>query len=145
MLAAQRQNCCALQTRGAATGFCLRGGLHLTSLLFSLLNAARRRRKARLQSLREMLKESLRYTAFLGSFAGVYVAVDEGIAALFGKRRCASVACGAASTGCCGVCIADAAVLLRTSHWRAFVAGAAAGPSVLLTGCPPVPLALRKP
>ena len=81
-----------LQTRGAATGFCLRGGLHLTSLLFSLLNAARRRRKARLQSLREMLKESLRYTAFLGSFAGLYVAVDEGIAALFGKQRCACAA-----------------------------------------------------
>ncbi|KAK9825197.1 hypothetical protein WJX81_006470 [Elliptochloris bilobata] len=95
-------------TRGAATGFCLRGGLHLTSLLFSLLNAARRRRKARLQSLQGMLKESLRYTAFLGSFAGVYVAVDEGIAALFGKQR--------------------------SSDWRAFVAGAAAGPSILLTG-----------
>jgi len=61
----------------------------LTSLLFSLLNAARRRRKAQMQSLRDMLKESLRYTAFLGSFAGVYVAVDESIAALLGKRRCA--------------------------------------------------------
>ena len=48
-----------------------------------------------MQSLREMLKESLRYTAFLGTFAGVYVAVDEGIAALFGKRRCASVAISA--------------------------------------------------
>lgn len=70
----------------------MRGGLHLTSLLFSLLNAARRRRKARLQSLQDMLKESLRYTAFLGSFAGVYVAVDEGIAALFGKQRCAFAA-----------------------------------------------------
>ena len=42
-----------------------------------------------MQSLRDMLKESLRYTAFLGSFAGVYVAVDESIAALLGKRRCA--------------------------------------------------------
>ena len=98
-----------------------------------------------MQSLREMLKESLRYTAFLGSFAGVYVAVDEGTAALFGKRRCASVAFCAASTYCCNAPGVDAAVLLRTSHWRAFVAGAAAGPSVLLTGCLPVPLALCTP
>ena len=98
-----------------------------------------------MQSLREMLKESLRYTAFLGSFAGLYVAVDEGIAALFGKRRCASVVCCAARTRCCFVRTADPAVLLRTSHWRAFVAGAAAGPSVLLTGCLPAPLPLCAP
>jgi hypothetical protein len=35
------------------------------------------------------VKDTLRYTAFLGAFAGVYVAVDEGLAALFGNKRCA--------------------------------------------------------
>jgi hypothetical protein len=35
------------------------------------------------------VQDTLRYTAFLGAFAGVYVAVDEGLAALFGNKRCA--------------------------------------------------------
>jgi enoyl-CoA hydratase/carnithine racemase len=34
------------------------------------------------------VQDTLRYTAFLGAFAGVYVAVDEGLAALFGNKRC---------------------------------------------------------
>ncbi|CAL8462877.1 g2411 [Coccomyxa elongata] len=55
-----------------------------------------------------MIADTLRYTGFLGAFAGIYVSVDEGIAALFGKER--------------------------TARWRAFVAGALAGPSLLLTG-----------
>jgi len=129
----------------------------LTSLLFSLLNAARRRRKAQMQSLRDMLKESLRYTAFLGSFAGVYVAVDESIAALLGKRRCAPRTGALAQLLRC-LLVAMVAVAAvwpadskqpahspthlfqrRTSHWRAFVAGAAAGPSILLTGCAGLP------
>ena len=37
------------------------------------------------------VRDTLRYTAFLGAFAGVYVAVDEGLAALFGNERCAEL------------------------------------------------------
>lgn len=36
------------------------------------------------------VRDTLRYTAFLGAFAGVYVAVDEGLAAFFGNKRCAA-------------------------------------------------------
>ncbi|CAL5223327.1 g5824 [Coccomyxa viridis] len=53
-------------------------------------------------------KDTLRYTGFLGAFAGVFVSVDEGLAAVFGPER--------------------------TKRWRAFVAGALAGPAILLTG-----------
>ncbi len=35
------------------------------------------------------LETSLRFAAFMASFAGVFVAVDEGIAALLGNKRCA--------------------------------------------------------
>lgn len=71
--------------RGATVGFCLRGGLHLVSLAFSL--ARRSERQRREQSLREKVVETGRYTAFLGALAGVFVGVDEGIAAAWGKAR----------------------------------------------------------
>ena len=72
--------------RGAASGFLLRGGLHLVSL--ALLVLRRDKRQRREQSLWEKAVETWRYTAFLGSFSGVYVAVDEGLSRLFGKERC---------------------------------------------------------
>ncbi|CAK0784870.1 hypothetical protein CVIRNUC_008075 [Coccomyxa viridis] len=92
--------------RGAAIGFCLRGGLHLLKIIFSLISA--RRRVKRPQPISEALQDTLRYTGFLGAFAGVFVSVDEGLAAIFGAER--------------------------TKRWRAFVAGALAGPAILLTG-----------
>lgn len=55
-----------------------------------------------------MIKETLRYGLFLGSFAGTFSSVDEIIAALGGHRR--------------------------TAKWRALLAGGIAGPSMLLTG-----------
>ena len=70
--------------RGAAAGFCLRGGLSIISALLTL--ASRRPRRSPL-TLREKLRDTLRYTAFLGSFAGVNVGVDEGIAAFVGRER----------------------------------------------------------
>lgn len=73
-------------TRGAAAGFLLRGGLHLVSL--ALLVLRRNKRQRREQSLWEKAVETWRYTAFLGSLSGVYVAVDEGLSWLFGKERC---------------------------------------------------------
>ena len=36
----------------------------------------------------EQLRETLRYSMFLGTFAGVFVAMDEGIANTLGKQRC---------------------------------------------------------
>eukprot|EP00884_Botryococcus_braunii_P003174 jgi/Botrbrau1/12858/Bobra.0188s0001.1 len=94
--------------RGACAGFCLRGGLNLLGLLLALLVKKRRQKRARARNVLAMARDTLRYTAFLGSFAGVYVCVDEGIAAVLGKKR--------------------------TASWRAFAAGLTAGPTILLTG-----------
>ena len=71
--------------RGAAVGFCLRGGLHVVSLAFALVTRSKRQRRE--QTLREKLVETGRYTAFLGALAGVFVGIDEGIAAAWGKAR----------------------------------------------------------
>ncbi|XP_062097299.1 uncharacterized protein LOC133803321 isoform X1 [Humulus lupulus] len=100
--------------KGFSIGAGLKGGLALFSILVRL-----RRRKA-LASLRKegvitnseavvtALKETLRYGLFLGTFAGTFVSVDEIIGSLGGHRR--------------------------TAKWRALLAGAIAGPSMLLTG-----------
>lgn len=52
----------------------------------SLLTAISKRRK-RDVSVAAAVEDTLRYTAFLASLAGVYIGVDEGIAALFGKEK----------------------------------------------------------
>jgi hypothetical protein len=77
---------CNAVVRGAAIGFCLRGGLHLLKITFALISA--RKRSTRSQSISEVLKDTLRYTGFLGAFAGIFVTVDEGLAAVFGPERC---------------------------------------------------------
>lgn len=77
--------------RGAAIGFCLRGGLHVVSLALSLLRRTGRQRRQ--QSLRDKAAETGRYTAFLGALAGVFVAVDEGFAAVGGKARYGPMIC----------------------------------------------------
>ena len=53
----------------------------------ALLVLRRNKRQRREQSLWEKAVETWRYTAFLGSLSGVYVAVDEGLSRLFGKER----------------------------------------------------------
>jgi hypothetical protein len=75
-----------------------------------LLTRLRGRKGARRRGIPalEAVQETLRYTAFLGCMAGVYVGADEAIAAVWGKER--------------------------TASWRALVAGALAGPSLLLAG-----------
>ncbi|CAA0843380.1 Unknown protein [Striga hermonthica] len=100
--------------KGFAIGAGLKGGL----AIFAFLTRLRRRRLLPASKKVEMasisadmvlaLKETLRYGLFLGSFAGTFVSVDEIIAALGGHRR--------------------------TAKWRALLAGALAGPSMLLTG-----------
>jgi len=82
---------CSAVVRGAATGFCLRGGLHLLKFIFALISA--RKRRTRSQSISEVFQDTLRYTGFLGAFAGVFVSVDEGLAALFGPERCFPCPC----------------------------------------------------
>ena len=71
--------------RGALVGLCLRGGLHAVSLAFALVRRSQRQRRQ--QTIREKVEETGRYSAFLGALAGIFVAVDEGIAALWGKKR----------------------------------------------------------
>ncbi|ONI35116.1 hypothetical protein PRUPE_1G517000 [Prunus persica] len=100
--------------KGFTIGAGLKGGLAIFSIL------ARLRRRKLLASLRKegvitnneaivtALKETLRYGLFLGTFAGTFVSVDEIIGSLAGHRR--------------------------TAKWRALLAGAIAGPSMLLTG-----------
>ncbi|KAH6756755.1 transmembrane protein [Perilla frutescens var. hirtella] len=100
--------------KGFAIGAGLKGGL----AIFALLTRLRRRQLLPSSKKVEMtsasadlimaLKETLRYGLFLGTFAGTFVSVDEIIAALGGHRR--------------------------TAKWRALLAGAIAGPSMLLTG-----------
>ena len=75
--------------RGAGAGLTLRGGLHLLTTLLALLTkrgvGAGRRRTL---SLADAAIDTLQYTAFLGTLGGVYVAVDESLAAALGKQRC---------------------------------------------------------
>ena len=132
---------CNAVVRGAAIGFCLRGGLHLLKFLFALV--LRRKRSSRSQSLSEVFQDTLRYTGFLGAFAGVFVSVDEGLAAVFGPERCSfsfvslqSICTCGAHAFLWGTCMSSDTfhVIPRTKRWRAFVAGALAGPAILLTG-----------
>eukprot|EP00899_Mesostigma_viride_P008767 jgi/Mesvir1/17892/Mv12962-RA.2 len=99
--------------RGGAIGLGLRGGLSAFSLVVVLL---KRRKKAAAVNLDKKAgalaagvgKEVLRYGAFLASFSGLYVVVDELLATIFGRQR--------------------------SDRWRSAIAGAAAGPCLLLTG-----------
>ncbi|KAL8256623.1 hypothetical protein R6Q59_031690 [Mikania micrantha] len=100
--------------KGFVIGAGIKGGLSLFAIL------ARLRRRRSLSSAKKVqmasggqdlilaLKETVRYGLFLGTFAGTFVSVDELIAALGGHQR--------------------------TARWRALLAGAIAGPSMLLTG-----------
>jgi len=95
--------------RGALIGFTLRGGLHLAGTLLGALGTSKGgKRQKRAVGGNAAMKDTLRYTAFLGALAATYISVDEGIARAFGKQR--------------------------SSNWRALVAGACAGPTLLLTG-----------
>ena len=91
--------------RAGSIGAALKGGLNLFGVL-----ARSRRRPRRGGSLRldaaDALRDTAAFAAFLGTFAGVYVAVDEGLALRVGKQR--------------------------SREWRAAVAGAIAAPALLL-------------
>jgi hypothetical protein len=55
--------------RGLVAGLSLRGGLHLVSYVLNLL-VRRRRQTAKWPDALEMLKDTARWGAFLGSFSG---------------------------------------------------------------------------
>ncbi|KAI5069036.1 hypothetical protein GOP47_0015337 [Adiantum capillus-veneris] len=103
------ERCLTASLKAFAVGASLRGGLSLFSTLASF---RKRRSKGSAQQtsqlLKSVLKEAMRYGLFLGAFAGTFSTVDEVISALGGFQR--------------------------TAGWRALVAGAMAGPSLLLTG-----------
>ncbi|KAL2971089.1 hypothetical protein AAZX31_15G174300 [Glycine max] len=99
----------------SAKGFSIGAGLKGGLALFAILARLTRKKPPRKgivvsngEAIVAALKETLRYGLFLGTFAGTFVSTDEVIGALAGHRR--------------------------TAKWRALVAGAVAGLSMLLTG-----------
>ncbi|KAK7328667.1 hypothetical protein VNO77_22782 [Canavalia gladiata] len=99
----------------SAKGFSIGAGLKGGLALFAILARFTRKKPPRKEfavtngeAIIAALKETLRYGLFLGTFAGTFVSTDELIGALAGHRR--------------------------TARWRALLAGAIAGPSMLLTG-----------
>ncbi|KAJ0988613.1 hypothetical protein J5N97_006969 [Dioscorea zingiberensis] len=109
------RRCAEAAGKGFSIGAGLKGGLALFSILVRL-----RSRRTSGSSARKVgaftnseavvlaMKETLRYGLFLGAFAGTFASVDELIAAIGGRKR--------------------------TAGWRSMLAGAIAGPSMLLTG-----------
>ena len=98
--------------RGAVAGLTLRGGLHLASYLVGLFVKPKTNRNNNNNnnkpSLGNLVRDTLRWGAFLGCFSGLFVTADESIACFIGRRR--------------------------TAAWRSLAAGAIAGPTLLLTG-----------
>ncbi|XP_020586656.1 uncharacterized protein LOC110028928 [Phalaenopsis equestris] len=109
------RRCLEAAGKGFAIGAGIKGGLALFSILARLRSRGSKSVYARkvgavtnAEAMVSAVKETLRYGLFLGTFAGTFVSVDELIAAIWGHRR--------------------------TAGWRALLAGAVAGPSMLLTG-----------
>ncbi|CAA6659511.1 unnamed protein product [Spirodela intermedia] len=108
------RRCIVAAAKGFSIGAGLKGGL----ALFAILSRLRSRRisaslrkagsLSNAEAVSAALQDTLRYGLFLGTFAGTFASVDEAISALGGNKR--------------------------TAKWRALVAGAIAGPSMLLTG-----------
>ena len=96
--------------RAGGVGCVLKGGLNLFSWL-----AGRRKSRRRGQpgpSVRDALHDTAAFASFLVAFAGTYVSVDECLALRYGKQQ--------------------------SKQWRAAVAGAVAGPALLLADGPHV-------
>eukprot|EP00887_Chlorella_sp_A99_P007657 scaffold20.g7657.t1 len=112
--------------RGAIVGGSFRGGLNIVTLALRLL-ARRRRRGAepggRHRPAQQLVRDTLRWAAFLGAYGGVAVLVDEAIALLGGKRRTQAWRGMAAGPK------PRRSLYEGVSH-----AGLAAGPTLLLTG-----------
>ena len=97
--------------RAGCIGAALKGGLNLFGLL-ARAGARRPRRKGTLLVASfDAAKDTAAFASFLGTFAGVYVLVDEGLAVVCGNTR--------------------------SKTWRAAVAGAIAAPALLLADARP--------
>ena len=93
---------------GAAIGAALRGGLRLGKYALKTTRGGRKATPASMQRVIRASEDVLRYAGFLAAFAGTYVVVDEGLRKKFGAES--------------------------SARWRCALAGACAGPSLLLTG-----------
>lgn len=105
------ERCITSFVKAFAVGASLRGGLSAFSILTRLRRKSKKTsasQKSTAELIGPILKDVLRYGLFLGSFAGTFSTVDELIAAFGGFKR--------------------------TAKWRALMAGAVAGPSLLLIG-----------
>ncbi|KAG2398706.1 uncharacterized protein HKW66_Vig0088130 [Vigna angularis] len=115
----------------SAKGFSIGAGIKGGLAIFAILARLTRKKPPRKgivvtnsDAIVEALKETLRYGLFLGTFAGTFVSTDEVIGALAGHRRHALFL---SHLNACSI-------LSMTAKWRALVAGAVAGSSMLLTG-----------
>ncbi|WVZ20046.1 hypothetical protein V8G54_007368 [Vigna mungo] len=127
--------------KGFSIGAGIKGGLAIFAILARLTRKKPPRKGIEVtnsDAIVEALKETLRYGLFLGTFAGTFVSTDEVIGALAGHRRHGlSMLCfKVVVVWFCGVEVVVIGFLLwfRTAKWRALVAGAVAGSSMLLTG-----------
>jgi acyl-CoA-binding protein len=94
--------------RGAAIGAALRGGLRLGKYALKTTRGGRKATPASMERVIRATEDVVRYAGFLAAFAGTYVVVDEGLRKKFGAES--------------------------SARWRCALAGACAGPSLLLTG-----------
>lgn len=60
------------------------------SHILQLLRPKKAKAGRQVAGAKRSLTDTLRYAAFLASLAGTYVAVDEGVAAKWGNKRCAA-------------------------------------------------------
>jgi hypothetical protein len=97
--------------RAGSIGAALKGGLNLFGVLARSRRRPRRKGTLRVAAV-DAVRDTAAFAAFLAAFAGVYVAVDEGIAFRVGRQR--------------------------SKEWRAAVAGALAAPALLLADPRPV-------
>ena len=88
--------------RGAFTGLTLKGGVNVFAVLSRYLRGKTTREQLK---AREAFEDAVKFSAFVGSFAGAYVTSDEVLAWKFGAEK--------------------------TKRYRAFVSGVVASPSFL--------------
>ena len=94
--------------RGAFTGLTLKGGVNVFAVLSRYLRGKTTREQLK---AREAFEDAVKFSVFVGSFAGAYVTSDEVLAWKFGAEK--------------------------TKRYRAFVSGVVASPSFLLAGAKP--------